>query len=133
MNRPTFEEYFLDLAECVSKRGDCSRRQIGCVLVVNTRVVATGYNGSAPGQPGCLDGACPRALAETTAGLNYESTGCIARHAEMNACATVRRHDVIGATAYINESPCYMCQLVLSAHGISQAIWPAGRMTFGFI
>lgn len=61
--RPDWATYFLGIASAVSARGDCTRRQVGAVLVdpVNHDIVDTGYNGPPPGVPGCLSaGACPR-------------------------------------------------------------------------
>jgi dCMP deaminase len=58
--RPDWAEYFLGIATAVSTRADCSRRQVGCVIVKDHRIVSTGYNGAPSGQPGCLAGACPR-------------------------------------------------------------------------
>lgn len=59
--RPPWDKYFLGIAEAVSKRGDCTRRQVGAVIVdQNHRVISAGYNGTAPGQKSCLEGACPR-------------------------------------------------------------------------
>lgn len=62
MSRPRWDEYFLGIAEAVAARGDCTRRQVGCVVTSpDRRVISTGYNGAPPGDPGCLsDGACPR-------------------------------------------------------------------------
>jgi dCMP deaminase len=60
--RPSWSDYFLGIAEAVSKRGDCTRRQVGAVIVdQDHRIIAAGYNGAPPGDRGCLsDGACPR-------------------------------------------------------------------------
>jgi dCMP deaminase len=59
--RPWWPEYFLGIAKAVAVRGDCTRRQVGCVIEKGHRVVSTGYNGAPSGQPGCLSaGACPR-------------------------------------------------------------------------
>lgn len=58
-----WDDYFLTIADAVAMRADCTRRQVGAVVVEPStkHIIATGYNGSAPGQPGCLsDGACIR-------------------------------------------------------------------------
>jgi dCMP deaminase len=59
--RPGWDSYFRGIAEAVAKRADCTRRQIGAVIVRDNRIVSTGYNGAPPGAPGCRSaGACPR-------------------------------------------------------------------------
>ena len=61
--RPDWASYFLGIADAVSIRGDCTRRQVGAVLVdpETHDLVETGYNGPPAGMPGCLSaGACPR-------------------------------------------------------------------------
>lgn len=69
--RPDWDTYFLGIAEAVAVRGECTRRQVGAVIVdpVRHRIVegGTGYNGAPAGMPSCLDGACPR-------GLHYPAT-----------------------------------------------------------
>lgn len=62
-NRVTWVDYFLGIADSVAVRADCTRRRVGAVVVdASTKhIISTGYNGAAPGEPGCLsDGACPR-------------------------------------------------------------------------
>lgn len=65
--RPDWSEYALGVAEAVAVRGDCTRRKVGAVILdANHRLAGAGYNGSYPGGPSCLDGACPR-------GRHYEA------------------------------------------------------------
>lgn len=58
--RPGWDEYFLKIAEAVALRANCTRRKAGAVIVKHRRIVSTGYNGAPAGEPGCLDGHCPR-------------------------------------------------------------------------
>jgi dCMP deaminase len=109
--RPSWNEYFLGIAEAVSKRGDCTRRQVGAVIVKNNRIVATGYNGTIPGQPGCLDGQCPGGDGVIP---------CITIHAEANAILYADRNDCEGADIYISDVPCQHCQKLISGAGIKQ-------------
>lgn len=130
--RPSFDQYLLAMAQTASLRGDCTRRQVGCVIAdASRRIVATGYNGTTPRAVGCIDGGCPRAISNANPGEGYEESRCIALHAEMNAVAHGEYERMLGGTAYINEPPCYMCQKVLAAAGIVRAVWPDGEMSFG--
>ena len=91
------------------------------VLVHDRRIIATGYNGAAPGRPDCLEGACPRGQLgyDVVPGLgDYDRPGtagfCIAIHAEVNALLFATR-DTKGATAYITDPPCPGCRKALAA------------------
>lgn len=122
------DAYGMELAHAASRRADCTRRQVGAVIVSpDGRVISTGYNGAPAGAPGCLsDGACPRGQLtyEQQEGLaDYESTKCIAVHAEMNAVIYAGRDRCIGATIYVTCEPCYLCQLVIAAAGIERTVW----------
>lgn len=132
---PGWDDYFLGIAEAVARRGKCTRRQVGCVLVRNHRVIATGYNGAAPGRPDCLDGACPRGTqdySQVAPLSDYDQPGapgfCIAIHAEVNACLHATT-DTGGATAYITCEPCTGCRKVLAGAGIVRVVWPDGELT----
>jgi len=130
---PGWDEYFLNIAQAVSARAKCTRRTVGAVLVVDRRIIATGYNGAAPGLPDCLEGACPRGQLgydEVPELGDYDRPGtrgfCIAIHAEVNALLFATR-DTKGATAYIPDPPCAGCRKALAAAGIVRAVWPNGE------
>lgn len=130
---PGWDEYFLGITTAVAARAKCTRRRVGAVLVIDRRIIATGYNGAAPGRPDCLEGACPRGQLtyEQVPGLgDYDRPGspgfCIAIHAEVNALLFSTR-DTKGATAYITDEPCPGCRKALAAAGIVRAVWPRGE------
>lgn len=109
MIRPTIDAYFLKMARLVSSRGTCARRSVGCVLVSARRhVLATGYNGTASGQPHCIDQHCPGVGQSSGAGLDL----CEAVHAEQNALLQARDVHQIH-TAYCTVSPCITCTKLL--------------------
>jgi len=116
------------IADIVAMRGDCRRRQVGCVIVDKEhRILATGYNGSYPGGPSCLKGECPRGL------LSYEECkeltsyeNCIAQHAEPNAAAYTTRQLAQGGTVYVTSPICDMCWKTLRALGLGRACWEEG-------
>ena len=109
--RPDWDEYFLDIADAVSARGECVRSQVAAVLVRDRRIVATGYNGVEPGAQSCLDGICPRERLGAPRGTLYSEAPCIATHAEDNAIrdAYARGLDVPGCTVYVTKEPCEDC------------------------
>jgi dCMP deaminase len=126
--RPGWDEYFLGIAEAVSARGECVRSRVGAVLVRDRRIVATGYNGVAAGEPSCLDGACPRGLSgvarRSEGGPGYDVAPCVALHAEDNAIADAadRGFEVRGCTIYLTKEPCPRCTQVLLRTGVG-AVW----------
>lgn len=122
--RPNWDVYGLAIARAVSLRGDCTRRQVGVVIMDSAhRIVATGYNGMAPGQPGCLtSGACPRgqlSQAEAPPGSGYNATNCTATHAEVNALeqlkSSVRRWK--DYSLYTTYRPCAACTEYIDRFG----------------
>lgn len=128
--RPTWDEWGLALAKTVALRADCSRRQVGAVLMTpDHSVVATGYNGAPPGHPGCLTaGACPRGLSDVLPGSSYDTGvgACIALHAEQNALLRATWDDMFGSTIYITDEPCDGCRRMIAGTPITWAMWPGG-------
>lgn len=113
-NRPSWDEYFLKLAMLASERATCPRMHVGCVLVKDRFVLATGYNGSLPGQPHCDDVGC----------LIVDNHCVRTNHAEINALVQAARHgvNVIGSTAYITNMSCTTCAKALIAAGIKRVV-----------
>jgi len=112
--RPTWNQYFMKMAELVSERATCPRKHCGTVLVRDNFVLATGYNGSLPGQPHCDDVGC-----------DMVNKHCVrTNHSEMNALCQAALHGVSvkGATAYINRNPCSTCAKALIAAGIVKVV-----------
>ncbi|WP_440066413.1 deoxycytidylate deaminase [Streptosporangium sp. OZ121] len=132
--RPAWPAYFLGIAQAVSARADCSRRQVGAVLVnPHHQIIGTGYNGTdAPKMPGCLEGACPRAFSDVPPGSPYgPGPGrCIAVHAEHNAlkhnALRYPRHSPRGATMYVTSWPCDDCTERMRAAGVARVVYPGG-------
>lgn len=112
--RPSWDEYFLKLAMLASERATCPRMHCGCVLVKDRFVLATGYNGSLPGQPHCEDVGC----------LIVDNHCVRTNHAEINALVQATRHgaNVQGATAYITNMSCTTCAKALIAAGIKRVV-----------
>jgi len=108
--RPSWDKYFLKLAMLASERATCPRMHCGCVLVKDRFVLATGYNGSLPGQPHCDDVGC----------LIVDNHCVRTNHAEINALVQATTHgvNIKGATAYITNMSCTTCAKALLAAGI---------------
>jgi dCMP deaminase len=108
--RKSWTTYFMDQAELVKERATCGRLAVGCVLVRDNRVIASGYNGSISGHEHCND----------DNHLMYEN-GCKRTiHAEMNAIIQCAKYGVPidGATAYVTHFPCPDCLKALNQAGI---------------
>lgn len=112
--RPSWDEYFLKLAMLASERATCPRMHCGCVIVKDKYVLSTGYNGSLPGAPHCVDEGC----------LMVDSHCVRTNHGEMNAICQAARHGISlnGATAYVTNMPCTTCSKALIAAGIRRVV-----------
>ena len=130
MERRDKINYYLDLAEVVSKRSTCFRRHYGAVIVKNDEVVSTGYVGAPRGRQNCTDlGLCVREKLNIPRGERYEL--CRSVHAEANAIISASRHEMLGASLYLagtdavsgeyvkNSSCCSMCKRMVINAGIS--------------
>lgn len=113
--RPSFDEYFIKIAEAVAERATCPRKKIGAVIVKNKRIIATGYNGAPRGLPHCLDVGC-----QMVNGHCVRTT-----HAEQNAVIQCALHGVSsdGATLYSTVNPCMNCAKILANAGIKRVVF----------
>lgn len=128
-NRPGWDKYYLGIAKAVSVRGECTRRQVGAILVnKHNRHRASGYNGGYSGGPSCLKGECPRGLSDVPPGSSYDTGAgvCIALHAEQNLVAEASPEDLRGGKVYITDEPCDGCLRTLKGTGVVEIIWPEG-------
>ena len=105
--RPSWRDYFMNMAELVATRSQCHSRQVGAVIVRNKHCIATGYNGVPSGVVPC--GECLRHQYGVPSGVGYDI--CPAVHAEANAIAQAAKLGIstVGATMYINCEPCKGC------------------------
>lgn len=134
--RPTWDIWALGIAAAVAVRADCTRRQVGAVILDSGhRVVSTGYNGYPRGKPGCASaGACPRGrktYAEIPKDSAYVGTAapCDALHAEENAVLHAHR-SLEGCWIYVTHKPCPNCERLLRGTGLIGAKWPGGYILF---
>ena len=112
------------LAKLAALRSTCLSRPTGAVLVLDRQVLATGYNGSMPGAPHCLDaGRCFRRSVRGEEQGKYEI--CRASHAEANAIAQAARRGVAVAvaTVYSTLMPCYVCTKLMASARIQRVVY----------
>ncbi|MEX2052100.1 MAG: cytidine/deoxycytidylate deaminase family protein [Candidatus Paceibacterota bacterium] len=121
--RPSWDEYFIGMANYVGTRATCDRGRSGCVIVRDKRVVSTGYVGSPPGLPHCDD--VGHEMHKVINENGIESMHCIrTAHAEQNAIAQAARFGVSleGSTLYCKMVPCYVCAKLTITAGIKRVI-----------
>ena len=113
--RPDWDSYFMKIAFAVSERSTCDRAFVGCVLVLEKRILTTGFNGSPAGLPHCdevghliVEGHCVRTI-----------------HAETNAIIQAALHGVStrGSTCYVTHLPCINCTKALINAGIVRLVY----------
>ena len=113
--RPSWNEYFMNIAHEVAKRSTCERAQVGAVIVREKRILTTGYNGSPRGLPHCNE-----------AGCLMDNGHCVRTlHAEQNAIIQAALHGVIteAATIYVTHQPCFICAKTIINAGISEIVY----------
>ncbi|MCL1880480.1 MAG: cytidine/deoxycytidylate deaminase family protein [Actinomycetia bacterium] len=123
--RPSWDQYFMQIAHLVSTRTTCLRRAVGAVLVRDKRILATGYNGVPKGIEHCLTRGCLRAELGIPSGEKHEL--CRGVHGEENAILQAAKNgiSVDGATCYVTTQPCIMCAKSLINAGVTEIVFDA--------
>ena len=127
MKRPSWDEYFMEMAELTAKRSTCMRRSVGAVIVKDRRAIATGYNGAPRGIAHCEErGGCIRQQMNIPSGQRHEL--CMALHAEQNAIiqAAAMGNSIEGGTIYITHQPCAICAKMIINSGIKRIVIKEG-------
>lgn len=124
--RPSWDEYFIKIAELVKERSTCLRRRVGAVIVKENRILTTGYNGAPPGAKHCDEIGCLREAMSIPSGERHEL--CRALHAEQNAVIQAAKYGIPieGATIYTTTYPCVICAKILIASGIIRIVYRGG-------
>ena len=122
-NRPSWDEYFMKMANDVATRTTCLRRGVGAVIVKDRRILATGYNGVPTGLTHCSETGCLREQLGVPSGQRHEI--CRGLHAEQNAIIQAARYgiNIAGATIYVNTQPCVVCAKMLINAGITEVVF----------
>ena len=121
-SRPSWDEYFMEMAELARKRSTCIRRGVCAVIVKDNRVMATGYNGVPRGISHCSETGCLREQMGVPSGQRHEL--CRGLHAEQNAIiqAACLGQSIEGATLYCTTQPCIICTKMLINAGIKRVV-----------
>ena len=121
--RPSWDTYFMDIAQVCARRTTCRRRQVGAVLVKDKRLLATGYNGVPTGIEHCLERGCLREELGIPSGQQHEL--CRGLHAEQNALIQAARYGISieGAMIYCTAQPCVLCAKMLINAGITEIVY----------
>ncbi len=124
--RPSWDEYFLEVACLVCKRSTCLRRHVGAVLVKDKQILATGYNGAPSGVTHCLETGCIREKLKVPSGQRHEL--CRGLHAEQNVILQAALHGIStkDSQLYITNQPCMICAKMLINAGIKEIIISEG-------
>lgn len=121
--RPSWDEYFMNIAEVVASRSNCMKRQVAALIVKDKRIISTGYNGTPRGTRNCNEGGCPRCNNLAPSGTALEE--CLCSHAEENAITQAAYHGVAikDAMLYSTFSPCIMCTKMIINSGIKEVVY----------
>ncbi len=120
--RPSWDEYFMNIAELAATRSTCLRRQVGAVIVKDKKILTTGYNGAPSGLKHCLDIGCLRDKLGIPSGERHEL--CRATHAEQNAIvqAALFGVSIKDSTLYSTTQPCILCTKLIINAGIRKIV-----------
>ena len=124
--RPSWEEYFMDIAILVAKRSTCLRRAVGALIVKDKRILATGYNGAPSGIRHCVEVNCLRETLNIESGQRHEL--CRGIHAEQNAIIQAAYHGapIKDASLYCTNLPCSICTKMIINAGIKKIYYQEG-------
>jgi len=102
--RPSWDTYFMRLAEIAASRSNCMKAGIGAIIAKGNRVLTTGYNGTPGGLLNCNEGGCKRCNGNPAQGKDLDK--CVCLHAEESALLEAGRPACMGATLYTTHFPC---------------------------
>ncbi len=125
--RPSWDQYFMSIAHEVSRRSNCSARQVAAIVVRDKRIISTGYNGTPRNTKNCFEGGCPRCAARTEATAGTRLEECTCSHGEENAIVQAAYHGISlkESTLYSTYSPCLLCAKMIINAGIKEVVYAA--------
>ncbi|HID25186.1 MAG TPA: cytidine deaminase [Thermoplasmata archaeon] len=122
-SRPSYDEYFMEMAHVIAKRSTCLRRKVGALLVKNKHILSTGYNGAPKGLPHCEEVGCLREKLRVPSGERHEL--CRGLHAEQNAIiqAAVFGVSIKDSILYCTDAPCVVCAKMLINADVQRVVF----------
>lgn len=123
MNRPTWDEYFGNIAILASSRSTCIRRKVGAVIVRENTLLSTGYNGVPHGINHCVAESCIRNVKSIPSGTQLDI--CLGLHAEQNAIIHAAKNgiNIKDSVIYCTTFPCLTCAKMIINCGIKEVIF----------
>lgn len=120
--RPSWDEYFLEIAGIVCKRSTCLRRKVGALIVKGRRILATGYNGTPSGIKHCAEVGCLRTRLNIPSGQRHEL--CNGLHAEQNVLLQAALYGISlrESSLYVTHQPCIICAKMIINAGITEVV-----------
>jgi dCMP deaminase len=124
--RPSLDQYFMQMARLASMRSTCLRRKTGAVIVKEKHILSTGYNGAPKGLKHCKEVGCLREKLKVPPGERHEL--CRGLHAEENTIiqAALFGVSIKDATIYSTHHPCSVCAKMLINAGIREIVYREG-------
>ena len=123
VQRPSWDEYIMDIAKVVASRSNCMKRKVAAIIVRDKRVVSTGYNGTPRGTRNCNEGGCPRCNSLAASGTALDE--CLCSHGEENAIVQASYHGTAlkDSIIYTTFAPCLQCCKMIINSGIREVIY----------
>lgn len=121
--RPSWDEYFIEIARTVAKRATCNRGRSGCVIARDKQIMVTGYVGAPKGLPHCDD--VGHQMKAVTHEDGATTQHCLrTTHAEQNAIVQAAKLGVpiAGGTVYCKMTPCATCAKMIINAGITRIV-----------
>ncbi|PVV01095.1 hypothetical protein BB560_004501, partial [Smittium megazygosporum] len=121
--RPSWDLYFMKIAELSSHRSNCMKRRVGCILVQNNQILSTGYNGTPKNLKNCNEGGCKRCNEGAKQGTSLDECLCI--HAEENALLQIGANRISSGYCilYCNTCPCLGCSKKIVQAGVKEVVY----------
>jgi dCMP deaminase len=120
-HRPSWDKYFITIAQLTSERSNCIKRRVGCILVKDYRILSLGYNGTPKGTQNCFEGGCLRCSNTVVPGTHLDLCMCL--HAEENAILFLSKSELCGSVMYVTLMPCISCVKKIIQCGIAKVIY----------